>query len=184
MPRSAAGLPRREIRFRNVTFSYPGSARPVLEGFDLTVPAPEERAWLRTKYPASWTALEPVWEQITERWRNADPGNDLAVHGTAIVGFCELCQLVLCNGTPARNTAVIVECHGRRRIFCSEPCRWIFESEPERYAAHKGIVQQVLDGEAPANILALLRQTFGLTYDTWGKDAFGGEYPWLDRVSR
>ena len=31
-------LPAREIRFRNVTFAYPGGA-PVLEGFDLTIPA-------------------------------------------------------------------------------------------------------------------------------------------------
>jgi len=35
---SAANLPVREIRFRNVTFAYPGGA-PVLEGFDLTIPA-------------------------------------------------------------------------------------------------------------------------------------------------
>ena len=32
-------LPAREIRFRDVTFAYPGSERPVLEGFDLTIPA-------------------------------------------------------------------------------------------------------------------------------------------------
>ncbi len=31
-------LPAREIRFRGVTFSYPGSA-PVLDGFDLSIPA-------------------------------------------------------------------------------------------------------------------------------------------------
>jgi ABC-type multidrug transport system fused ATPase/permease subunit len=36
--RSAAGLPAREIRFRNVTFAYPGGA-PVLKNFDLTIPA-------------------------------------------------------------------------------------------------------------------------------------------------
>ncbi|HWK11789.1 MAG TPA: ABC transporter ATP-binding protein, partial [Vicinamibacterales bacterium] len=35
---SAARMPRREIRFRNVTFAYPGSP-PILEGLDLTVPA-------------------------------------------------------------------------------------------------------------------------------------------------
>jgi toluene monooxygenase system protein A len=149
--------------------------------FDLAVPGPEERAWLRDKYPASWPSFQPVWEQISARWRAADPGNDLAVHGTAIVGFCELCQLVLCGGTPARNAAVIAEHEGRKRIFCSEPCRWIFEREPERYAAHAGIVQRVLEGQAPANLLALLRQTFGLDYETWGKDAFGGDYPWLGR---
>ncbi len=36
--RSAAGLPAREVRFRDVTFAYPGGT-PVLDGFDLTVPA-------------------------------------------------------------------------------------------------------------------------------------------------
>jgi ATP-binding cassette, subfamily B, bacterial len=35
---AASGLPRREIRFRDVTFAYPGG-RPVLDGFDLTIPA-------------------------------------------------------------------------------------------------------------------------------------------------
>jgi ABC-type multidrug transport system fused ATPase/permease subunit len=35
---SAAGLPAREIRFRDITFAYPGGAR-VLEHFDLTIPA-------------------------------------------------------------------------------------------------------------------------------------------------
>ncbi len=36
--RSAAGLPGRDIRFRNVTFAYPGG-KPILENFDLTIPA-------------------------------------------------------------------------------------------------------------------------------------------------
>jgi ATP-binding cassette subfamily B protein len=36
--RSAAGMPTREIRFRDLTFAYPGGS-PVLEGFDLTIPA-------------------------------------------------------------------------------------------------------------------------------------------------
>jgi ABC-type multidrug transport system fused ATPase/permease subunit len=38
--RTAGGMPAREIRFRNVTFAYPsGASAPVLEGFDLTIPA-------------------------------------------------------------------------------------------------------------------------------------------------
>jgi ABC-type multidrug transport system fused ATPase/permease subunit len=36
---SAPRAPQREIRFRDVTFSYPGGARPVLEGLDLVIPA-------------------------------------------------------------------------------------------------------------------------------------------------
>jgi ATP-binding cassette, subfamily B, bacterial len=37
--RPAAGMPRREIRFRNVRFTYPSTSSPVLDGFDLTIPA-------------------------------------------------------------------------------------------------------------------------------------------------
>jgi ABC-type multidrug transport system fused ATPase/permease subunit len=36
--RSPSGLPKRDIRFRGVTFSYPGG-QPVLDGLDLTIPA-------------------------------------------------------------------------------------------------------------------------------------------------
>jgi ABC-type multidrug transport system fused ATPase/permease subunit len=36
--RPAAGLPARDIRFRNLSFAYPGGA-PVLDRFDLTIPA-------------------------------------------------------------------------------------------------------------------------------------------------
>jgi ABC-type multidrug transport system fused ATPase/permease subunit len=37
--RVADGMPIREIHFRDLTFAYPGTASPVLEGFDLTIPA-------------------------------------------------------------------------------------------------------------------------------------------------
>lgn len=37
--RGADGLPASEIRFRDVTFTYPTGDTPVLEGFDLTIPA-------------------------------------------------------------------------------------------------------------------------------------------------
>ncbi len=152
--------------------------------FDFVVPSPRERAWLRTKYPRSWDAYEPLWRRIDERWREADVDNDFAVHGTAIVGFCDLCQLVLCGGTPSRNSAIVANVAGQKRIFCSEPCRSLFEQEKERYAAHKDVVKRVLAGEAPANLIALLRSYFGLDHSTWGRDLFGGDYPWIDRRRR
>lgn len=146
--------------------------------FDFVIPGPEERAWLRRKYPSSWDALEPVWERIAEGWRSATPGDERAAHGEAMVGFCSLCQLVLCQGTPGRNAAVTLEHDGRRYVFCSEPCRWIFQQEPERYASHRGIDDRVLEGAAPADLEGLL-DYFGLTPETRGRDAFGGDYPWL-----
>jgi len=151
--------------------------------FDFVLPGPEERAWLAQKYPQSWPSLDPVWGRITQRWQEADPGNDFAVHGTAIPTFCSLCQLVLCSGTPRHNAAVFVERNDERLVFCSEPCRWIFEKQPERYQSHKDLVKRVLAGEAPANLVAMLRRYFGLEYPEWGKDALGGVYPFIERVS-
>jgi toluene monooxygenase system protein A len=150
--------------------------------FNFVVPGPDERAWLRQKYPRSWSDLDPIWERITERWAGADPGNDFAVHGTAIVGFCHLCQLVLCGGRPRDNAAVVIEHEGQRRIFCSEPCRFIFEQQPGRYAGHQDVVARVLAGQAPANLIALVQRYFGLDYHSWGKDAFGGVYPFVARA--
>jgi toluene monooxygenase system protein A len=152
--------------------------------FDFVLPGPDERAWLQSKYPGSWPAFDPIWQRITARWKATDPGNDFAVHGSAIVSFCDLCQLVLCAGTPAANSAVTVLHGGRKYVFCSEPCRWIFEQEPERYAAHKDVVKRVLAGEAPANLIALVRGYFGLDFADWGRDVRGGDYPFVKRNGR
>src|SRR5204863_608986 len=38
-PQPADGMPAQDITFRNVAFAYPQGDRPVLEGFDLTIPA-------------------------------------------------------------------------------------------------------------------------------------------------
>jgi toluene monooxygenase system protein A len=147
--------------------------------FDCVLPGPSERAWLAEKYPASWPEFEPIWRQVTERTRQAGPGVEWFTHGTTPVTFCDLCQLVLCGGTPRRNTAVCREHGGKQRIFCSEPCAVLFEQEPARYEAHESVVQRIASGKAPGNLLALLRTYFGLSQDHWGKDVARGDYDWL-----
>jgi len=147
--------------------------------FNFALPGPDERRWLREKYPESWPLLAPIWEQVTERWRASGPDVEWYSHGATPVGFCDLCQLVLCGGTPLENTARTAVYEGRKYIFCSEPCRWIFEREPERYAAHRDIVKRILAGEAPANLLELLLRYFDLSQESWGRDMAAGRYPWL-----
>jgi toluene monooxygenase system protein A len=152
--------------------------------FDFAMPGPDERAWLRSKYPSSWHHLAPVWERIEERWRRAGPRVEWFTHGTTPVAFCDLCQIVLSGGTPEHNTACTHERDGQRYIFCSAPCRWIFDQEPARYASHRDIVKRILAGEAPGNLVELLRSYMGLTDADWGKDVRGGDYPWLHRERR
>jgi len=120
--------------------------------FDFVIPSPSDRKWLRGKYPKYWDDIEAVWERIEERWRAVGPGarNESAVHAAALPAFCDLCQLPLSAGTPRRNTANVLTYEGRKYILCSEPCRWIFLREPERYANHRELTKRVLSGEAPA----------------------------------
>jgi toluene monooxygenase system protein A len=146
--------------------------------FDFVLPGPAELAWLNEKYPQTFPELRPVWQNISERWRAAGPGVEWYTHGTTPVAFCNLCQLVLCGGTPSRNSAVFLERDGRRYVFCSEPCQELFEAEPERYAAHQGVVERILAGRAPANLLELLRY-FGLSESNWGRDVRAGDYEFL-----
>jgi hypothetical protein len=46
------------------------------------------------------------------------------------------------------------------------------------------LVKRVLCGDAPGNLMAMLTEYFGLDYDGWGKDAHGGDYPWLKRPAK
>ncbi len=149
--------------------------------FDFVLPGPRERAWLAEKYPRTWHHFDPVWERVTQRWREAGPGVEWYAHGATPVAFCDLCQLVLCGGTPEGNTARTWEHGGRKYVFCSEPCLWIFRREPERYASHRDVVKRILAGEAPANLLELVRTYFQLDEATWGKDVVRGDYPWMAR---
>ncbi len=149
--------------------------------FDMPLPGPADRAWLADKYPATWPAIDPIWSRVTARWGEVEPDVEWYTHGVTPVGFCALCQIVLCNGTPTANTARAIEVDGRKVMVCSEPCEWIFKKEPARYAGHKDIVHRILAGEAPGNLIALVQQYFGLTPTDWGKDLEGGRYPWITR---
>jgi toluene monooxygenase system protein A len=151
--------------------------------FDCVLPGPAELAWLAEKYPRSFPEFEPVWQQVARRARAAGPGVEWFTHGATPVTFCDLCQLVLCGGSPTRNSARTLQRDGRVYVFCSAPCAWIFEQEPERYAAHESVVGRILAGKAPANLLELLRLYFGLDQTTWGKDARRGAYAWLGELS-
>jgi toluene monooxygenase system protein A len=151
--------------------------------FDLAMPSPQERDWLEAKYPSSWPSIDPIWARLTERMREAGPNVEWHTHGATPVGFCDLCQLVLCGGTPDRNSARTLTRDDRKYVFCSEPCEWIFEREPERYASHLDVVKRILAGKMSGNLIELLGQ-FGLDESSWGRDVARGRYPWAHKGRR
>lgn len=147
--------------------------------FDWHIPSPEEQDWLALKYPKAWPQIAPIWQRIGECVGQSRPGVEWVSHAATPIGFCHLCQLVLCQGTPAHNSANTLELNGGKYIFCSEPCRWIFLQETKRYSDHLDIVKRILAGIAPPNVIELVTKYFGLTPDSWGQDIYHGNYPWL-----
>jgi toluene monooxygenase system protein A len=142
--------------------------------------------WLPLARKLDWDySYDSVWDRVIDCWKAIGPGaeNEAAVHGAALPGFCDLCQLPLSGGSPRKNTANVLAVDRRKYIFCSEPCRWIFQREPERYANHTDVVKRVLSGEAPAQLSELLTEYFRLTPDTWGRDVYHGDYDWLRKAS-
>jgi toluene monooxygenase system protein A len=75
----------------------------------------------------------------------------------------------------------VAEIEGERHVFCSEPCRVLYQNEPERYRGHLDVVSRVLNGKAPGNLIAFLTEFSGLSYSEWGKDAHAGVYPFVRR---
>jgi toluene monooxygenase system protein A len=118
------------------------------------MPDRAEREWLNEKYPRWEETYGALWEQLERRWEAGGEANTLAY---GLPALCNLCQLPALFIRPGRNTACTLEMGGRRYLFCSEPCRWIFEQESSRFADHNSVVDRIVAGEAPGKLTDLHR---------------------------
>lgn len=144
---------------------------------DYAMPSPDDKKWLREKYPDTWERYyEPIWDHIAAAWR--DKGEHATLPYT-LPSLCNLCQLPTAFIRPGKNTACTLDYNGRKYIFCSEPCRWIFQQEPIKFASHKNVIDRVFAGEAPTDLQGAIKW-FEITPDVMGRDLYQGEYPWLN----
>ena len=99
--------------------------------------------------------------------------------------LCNLCQLPTVFVRPGHNTACTATANGRRYLFCSEPCRWIFTQELDRFGGHKSVIDRVVAGMAPAGLADLFRwMSLEAPVET-GKDLRRGLNQWrLDPVPK
>jgi toluene monooxygenase system protein A len=143
--------------------------------FDIARPDPAERAWLADKYPDWPEVYAPFWDRLDRAW---DSDGEAGTLEFALPALCNLCQLPTLFVRPGRNTACTAERDGRRYVFCSEPCRWIFEQEATRFADHASVVDRIVAGVAPGK-LTDLHEWMGLDAPTeTGKDLRRGLDPW------
>jgi toluene monooxygenase system protein A len=148
--------------------------------FDVASPDAREREWLCDRYPAWNDTFAPHWDRIEQQWATGGEPGTLAY---ALPALCNLCQLPTLFVRPGKNTACTMEFEGRSYLFCSEPCRWIFTREIERFAGHENVVDRIVAGKAPGK-LTDLHEWMGLKAPLeTGKDLRRGLDPWrLDPV--
>ena len=148
--------------------------------FDVGMPDEQEREWLCEKYPGWGETFGPIWAQLERAWRRDGEASTLSY---ALPVICNLCQLPTMSIRPGHNTACTLAANGRKYVFCSEPCRWIFEQELGRFAGHFSLLDRIAIGSAPGK-LTDLHKWMGLDAPTEvGKDLRRGIDPWrLDPV--
>lgn len=95
---------------------------------------------------------------------------------------CNLCQIPVV--APAGFAASyldsplpqILDHGGRRYVFCSEPCKWVFEQSPSRFGGHLNLIDRFLAGHIqPMDLMgALSYMSLGPT--EMGQDATNYEW--------
>jgi toluene monooxygenase system protein A len=135
--------------------------------------SPEEREWLRAKYPDYDRHWGRLWDMFVENIRNGR--EDLTLPSTLPV-TCNLCHLPICVWKDEPDTLRTVRLDDRVYRFCSEPCRWIFEREPERYEGHLSIADRFVSGLIQPPTWDGVLVYMGITPEVAGKDAL--DYSW------
>jgi toluene monooxygenase system protein A len=147
--------------------------------------APAEREWLEQKYPGWEERFGRIWDVIAE---NVRQGRMERTYPETFPILCNLCQLPIV--TPAGHLAgavaspepIHLDRNGRRYTFCSEPCRWIFEGDPDRFAGHLSVVDRLLAGHIQPPTLEGALAYMGLSPAEFGDDAEG--YTWAANGGR
>lgn len=136
--------------------------------------SPAERDWLEAKYPGWNDSFGKNWDVITE---NARAGRIERTLPETFPMVCNMCQIPVC--TPSGHRAgylespapLLLEHGGRRYVFCSEPCRWIFLQAPERFAGHLNIIDRFLGGLIQPPTIEGALAYMGLSPEEMGTDA-------------
>jgi toluene monooxygenase system protein A len=138
--------------------------------------APEQRAWLEREYPGWNATYGRYWDVIVENLR---AGREHLTHAVGMPAICNLCQIPISHRGGSRWQArpYPLEHEGRRYVFCSKVCRWVFETEPSRYQHFRSVADRLYTGEidppTPDNVLRFMG--IGVV-SAGGNDAHG--YSW------
>lgn len=91
----------------------------------MEAPDHKERAYFKEKYPLFDKIYGPYWEAV-------DGGEPADLNSTFL--HCKVCQFPLFMVDADNKPTMRTQVHNHKtHYFCSEPCHWIFNLEPEKY---------------------------------------------------
>jgi phenol/toluene 2-monooxygenase (NADH) P3/A3 len=117
--------------------------------FDVHQPEDADLAWFNDKYPS----FDRVHGDF---WRSVRRGDPVETHRVPMT--CALCKIPCIFPEPSHPKIIPHEYRGKKYWFCSYGCKWIFEREPNKYAADPSIAEILADKD-PAWALAYLNMT-------------------------
>jgi toluene monooxygenase system protein A len=133
-----------------------------------------ERAWLNSKYPDWEDSWGVLWDEIIA---NVNRGDMAQTYPETLPALCNITQLPLGSAWDRHHLKMHTsEYKGRLYNFDSDVSKWIFDSEPERYAGHTNVVDRFLLGQIQPMNLGGGLQWMGITPEVMGDDAYG--YRW------
>jgi toluene monooxygenase system protein A len=134
-----------------------------------------EREWLEAKYPGWNDKFGLLWDTISDNARNDRVD---ATIGRTLPILCNMCHLPLfkIKGTTCGHTPRRIVHEGRPYFFCSEPCQWIFEQKPQRYASTRTVIDRLVMGDIQPPTGEGIIAYMGITPDVAGVDA--AQYRW------
>jgi hypothetical protein len=117
-------------------------------------PAEKDREWFESQYPGWNTHYGKFWEAYSTM---TDPkqGQIPAQLFPSLPPLCQVCQMPCVFPRPDISWARVVEKAGKKRAFCSEPCEWMFDLEPQRYLGYQNWYER-FDGWDLADIITEL----------------------------
>lgn len=130
----------------------------------------EGREWLEEHYPGWEDKWGKHWDHLAERHREGDGETTLP---QSLVMLCNTCQLPMPMPDPETNEVRprSLTHEGDKKYFCSDPCQWIWENEPDRFKDQTTIMDRLLDGTIqPATLGGVLLYMDNLENHERGKD--------------
>ncbi|MBI3249326.1 MAG: methane monooxygenase [Deltaproteobacteria bacterium] len=117
-------------------------------------PSEREQEWFETQYPGWNSHYGKFWEAYRQM---TDPRNGQipAQLFPSLPPLCQVCQMPCVFPRPDASTMRIKEKVGKKRAFCSEPCEWIFDLEPQRYVNYTNWYEK-FDGWDLADVITHL----------------------------